>query len=138
MDREAPRTWLVTGGAGLIGSCWVRLALEAGESVVVLEKRTYASDRNSLPSHSRLQFFQGDICDAELVSELLERFQTEGILHFAAESHGDRSIEGPGPFVQSKVVGTCTLLDRRLRYWETLSQSQKEAFRFLHVSTDEV
>ena len=138
MDTEASRTWLVTGGAGFIGSCWGRLALEAGESVVVLDKLTYASDRSSLPSDSRVQFFQGDICDEDLVAELLERFQPSGILHFAAESHVDRSIEGPGPFVQSNVVGTCTLLDCSLRYWEELSQNQKDAFRFLHVSTDEV
>jgi len=133
---------LVTGGAGFIGVNFVRSTLEAtGEPVVNLDKLTYAGNPHSLDAlrnDSRHTFVQGDICDRATVRQLLERQRPRAIVHFAAESHVDRSILGPAAFVQTNVVGTFTLLEEARAYWGTLPAAEREGFRFLHVSTDEV
>ncbi len=133
---------LVTGGAGFIGSNFVLSTIAAtGEAVVNLDKLTYAGNlRNleSLAGDARHAFVQGDICDRALVRELLARHQPRAIVHLAAESHVDRSIAGPAPFVQTNVAGTFCLLDEARAYWEALKGAEGERFRFLHVSTDEV
>ena len=133
---------LVTGGAGFIGSNFVLSTIAAtGEAVVNLDKLTYAGNlRNleSLAGDARHAFVQGDICDRALVRELLARHKPRAIVHLAAESHVDRSIAGPAPFVQTNVAGTFCLLDEARAYWEALQGAERERFRFLHVSTDEV
>ncbi|GGH03539.1 dTDP-glucose 4,6-dehydratase [Silvibacterium dinghuense] len=133
---------IVTGGAGFIGSNFVLQWVANTESEVVnLDALTYAGNRGNLTSldgNPRHNFVRGDICDASLVASLFERFQPRAILHFAAESHVDRSITGPDAFVQTNVFGTFTLLQAAKQYWEKLPAGDKERFRFLHVSTDEV
>ena len=133
---------LVTGGAGFIGSNFVLTWLKSNPAAVVnLDLLTYAGNRRNLHSiedHSRHILVQGDICDESLVSELLARHQPRAILHFAAESHVDRSIAGPAAFIQTNIVGTFNLLHQALAYWRSLPSGDKEVFRFLHVSTDEV
>src|SRR3954468_1729532 len=128
---------LVTGGAGFIGSNFVLCALAAtGEPIVNLDKLTYAGNLRNLESlrgDARHQFVQGDICDRALVKTLLDKHKPRAIVHFAAESHVDRSITGPAEFVQTNVVGTFALLEESRFYWE-----KEHDFRFLHVSTDEV
>ncbi len=133
---------LVTGGAGFIGANFV-LDWLAGcqEPVVNLDKLTYAGNLQtlaSLQSDSRHHFVQGDIGDGELVARLLAEYRPRAIVNFAAESHVDRSIHGPEDFVQTNVVGTFRLLEAARYYWQSLPSAEKEAFRFLHVSTDEV
>jgi len=133
---------LVTGGAGFIGSALVRhLIAASGHEVLNLDKLTYAGVLTSLDevaSHPRYRFVRGDICDADLVAEMLHRFQPDAIAHLAAESHVDRSIDGPGEFIRTNVVGTYTLLQQALNYWRELPAERRPSFRFLHVSTDEV
>jgi dTDP-glucose 4,6-dehydratase len=134
---------LVTGGAGFIGGNFVLdwLANPAAEGVVNLDKLTYAGNLatlKSLENDSRHVFVQGDIGDYELVLSLLKKHQIRAVLNFAAESHVDRSIHGPGDFIQTNVVGTFNLLEAVRAYWSDLSDSAKTEFRFLHVSTDEV
>jgi len=133
---------LCTGGAGFIGANFILDWLEAtGEPVVNLDKLTYAGNPDNLASltgDDRYTFVQGDIGDAELVSGLLARYRPRAVINFAAESHVDRSIHGPEAFIQTNVVGTCALLDAARRYWESLPAPERAAFRFLHVSTDEV
>ena len=138
-------TILVTGGAGFIGSNfvldWLKDDATQGESVVNLDALTYAGNlRNlaSLQADTRHRFVQGDICDRALVDRLLAEHQPRAIVHFAAESHVDRSIHGPGAFMRTNVEGTFTLLEAARAYWGTLQGAAKEAFRFHHVSTDEV
>ena len=133
---------LVTGAAGFIGSNFV-LDWLAGcnEPVVSLDALTYAGNLENLASlqnDARHTFFQGSIGDFELVSQLLAKHQPRAILNFAAESHVDRSIHGPGEFIQTNVVGTYNLLEAARGYWSQLPEPAKSAFRFLHVSTDEV
>jgi len=133
---------LVTGGAGFIGSNFV-LQWIAGESsrILNLDKLTYAgnpSNLRSIESHPHYRFEQGDIVDRSLVQKLLAREGPRAIVHFAAESHVDRSIHGPGDFIRTNVNGTFSLLEEARAYWSTLSDADREAFRFLHVSTDEV
>jgi len=133
---------LVTGGAGFIGSNFVLSTIaEDGEPVVNLDKLTYAGNLvnlDSLRGDARHIFVQGDICDRALVRGLLERHRPRAVVHLAAESHVDRSIEGPAPFVQTNVVGTFALLEEARTYWSGLAGPERGAFRFLHVSTDEV
>jgi dTDP-glucose 4,6-dehydratase len=135
-------TILVTGGAGFIGSNFVLdwLAL-SDELVVNLDKLTYAGNLQnlaSIASNPNHVFVQGDIGDATLVSELLAHYKPRAVLNFAAESHVDRSILGPGEFIQTNIVGTFNLLEGVRAYWGGLAADAKAAFRFLHVSTDEV
>ena len=133
---------LVTGGAGFIGSNFVLSALAAtGEPVVTLDKLTYAGNlRNleTLATDARHVFVKGDICDRALLRDLLVRHRPRAIVHFAAESHVDRSIRGPAEFVQTNVVGTFSLLEEARVFCESLAGAERQAFRFLHVSTDEV
>lgn len=134
---------LVTGGAGFIGGNFVLdwLANSAGEGIVNLDKLTYAGNLatlKSLDKDARHLFVQGDIGDYELVLSLLKKHSIRAVVNFAAESHVDRSIHGPGDFIQTNVVGTFNLLEAVRAYWTELPESQKQSFRFLHVSTDEV
>ena len=133
---------LVTGGAGFIGSNFVLSTLAAsGEPIVNLDKLTYAGNARNLASlagDARHEFVKGDICDRALVRELLARHRPRAIVHFAAESHVDRSIHAPAEFVQTNLVGTFNLLDEARIFHEGLPDAEKPAFRFLHVSTDEV
>jgi dTDP-glucose 4,6-dehydratase len=138
-------TILVTGGAGFIGSNfvleWFKDASVAGESVVNLDALTYAGNLENLASlegNSKHQFVKGDITDAELVRRLIAEHKPRAIVHFAAESHVDRSIHGPGAFVKTNVEGTFVLLEAARAYWQGLEDPEKSAFRFHHVSTDEV
>ncbi|MGQ5525226.1 dTDP-glucose 4,6-dehydratase [Chitinimonas sp. PSY-7] len=135
-------TLLVTGGAGFIGGNFVLDWLaSADEPVVNLDKLTYAGNLDSLRSlqgDARHIFVQGDIGDRALLGELLAKYQPRAIINFAAESHVDRSIHGPGDFVQTNVVGTFNLLEAARAYWSELKDDAKRSFRFLHVSTDEV
>jgi dTDP-glucose 4,6-dehydratase len=135
-------TILVTGGAGFIGSNFILqwLASESS-SVINLDKLTYAGNPANLASIAgdrRYRFVQGDICDRELVADLLLKNRPRAIVHFAAESHVDRSIHGPDDFVRTNVNGTFSLLEEARAYWSAMTGNEKIAFRFLHVSTDEV
>ncbi len=135
------RRLLVTGGAGFIGANFVMARLAAGDQVINLDKLTYAGNLQSLAPvehHAGYTFVRGGIEDRELVSALLSRYQPDAIVHFAAESHVDRSIHGPEAFVLTNVVGTFHLLDATLAHWRSLDEAKRRAFRFLHVSTDEV
>src|SRR2546421_2191483 len=133
---------LVTGGAGFIGANFVLSSVASGdEPLVTLDKLTYAGNLRNLDAlrgNSRHAFVQGDICDRALLKELLARHRPRAVVHFAAESHVDRSIIGPAPFVQTNVVGTFSLLEESRDFWEKLPAQERDRFRFLHVSTDEV
>jgi dTDP-glucose 4,6-dehydratase len=134
-------TWLVTGGAGFIGGNFVIDAVNKGIRIVNLDALTYAGNLDTLsplrddPNH---RFVHGDIGDADLVASLLAEHRPDAVLNFAAESHVDRSIDGPVAFVQTNVVGTLALLEQVRDYWRGLEGRAKDDFRFLHVSTDEV
>ena len=135
------QTVLVTGGAGFIGSAVARHLVRKGVRVINLDKLTYAGNPASLkaienaPNH---RFVQGDIGNTAAVLALLREERVDGIMHLAAESHVDRSIDGPGEFIETNVVGTFRLLQAALEYWRGLEGAQREAFRFHHISTDEV
>ncbi|MBM4199475.1 MAG: dTDP-glucose 4,6-dehydratase [Gammaproteobacteria bacterium] len=138
-------TILVTGGAGFIGSNfvleWFKDAATSGESVVNLDALTYAGNAENLSALSgdaRYIFVHGDICDRALLDRLLSEHRPRAIVHFAAESHVDRSIHGPGAFIKTNVEGTFALLEAARAYWNTLGVDDKAKFRFHHVSTDEV
>src|SRR5215472_17219749 len=135
-------TILLTGGAGFIGSNFVLDWLAAEPSSIInLDKLTYAGNPSNLASLTgdrRYRLLQGDICDRELVAELLIRYRPRAIVHFAAESHVDRSIRGPDDFIRTNVNGTFSLLEEARAYWSGLDQEEQTGFRFLHVSTDEV
>ena len=150
---------IVTGAAGFIGSALVRLLLKETEAtVLVVDKLTYAGVPESLKevglnpetdikasvadlnfsTCQRLYFLQADICDQDKMDQAFSAFKPDAIFHLAAESHVDRSIDGPGEFIRTNVTGTATLLQSALRYWKTLDETAKTAFRFQHISTDEV
>lgn len=136
------RRILVTGGAGFIGSALVRLLVaETPHEVLVVDKLTYAGTLTSLAPVSgdpRFRFLKADIADADALREAFAAFRPDAVMHLAAESHVDRSIDGPGAFVQTNVVGTYTLLQAALAHWRGLPEGERERFRFHHVSTDEV
>ena len=134
-------TWLVTGGAGFIGGNFVLAAVRDGIKVVNLDALTYAGNRDTLAAldgDGNHVFVHGDIGDRALVAQLLAEHRPEAVVNFAAESHVDRSIDGPAAFIQTNVVGTLALLESVRDYWKALEGEAKDAFRFLHVSTDEV
>jgi len=139
------KTFLITGGAGFIGSAVVReLIQNSAHQVVNVDKLTYAGNLESLANvetSERYTFAQADICDANAMQQLFEQHQPDVVMHLAAESHVDRSIDGPAEFIQTNVVGTAVLLEATRSYWKELQQkdtAKAEAFRFHHISTDEV
>ena len=151
--RDSPtmnKRCIVTGGAGFIGSALVRLLMNESEAMVlVVDKLTYAGVPESLKevgldpatlesSNPRLSFLKADICDAAAMDRAFADFRPDTIFHLAAESHVDRSIDGPGEFIRTNITGTATLLQAALGYWKTLGDEAKAAFRFQHISTDEV
>ena len=134
--------YLVTGGAGFIGSAVVRrLIRSTPHCVLVVDKLTYAGNLESLSpvaSDPRYAFARADIVDVQAMRRIVTEFAPDVIMHLAAESHVDRSIDGPGEFIQTNLVGTFSLLQAALAYWRTLSETRRQAFRFQHISTDEV
>ncbi|QPJ65348.1 MAG: dTDP-glucose 4,6-dehydratase [Candidatus Nitrohelix vancouverensis] len=135
-------TYFVTGGSGFIGSAFVLSLLKNNDCKVVnLDKLTYAGNPDNLASlenDPRYIFHQGDICDSAALNELLKKYQPRFVVNFAAESHVDRSIDSPEEFIQTNVLGTFQLLNASRNYWKQLSGADRDAFRFLHISTDEV
>lgn len=133
---------LVTGGAGFIGSAVVRQFIaETDVTVINVDKLTYAGNLDSLPGlmgHSRHVFERVDICDAKEVARVYSQHQPDGVMHLAAESHVDRSIDGPAAFIETNILGTYTLLEAARGYWSSLPQERRDGFRFHHISTDEV
>ncbi|KGQ71373.1 dTDP-glucose 4,6-dehydratase [Chelonobacter oris] len=133
---------LVTGGAGFIGSAVVRHIINhTDDSVINLDKLTYAGNLESLESienNPRYTFEQADICDKTALERIFQQYQPDVIMHLAAESHVDRSIDGPAAFIETNIVGTYTLLEAARGYWNRLDSEKKQAFRFHHISTDEV
>jgi dTDP-glucose 4,6-dehydratase len=140
--RFEKRTIFVTGGAGFIGSAVVRYLLDQTSAFVVnIDKLTYAANLASIPQasgHTRYVFAKVDICRAAALRAIFERYQPNAVINLAAESHVDRSIDAPGEFIQTNIVGTFTLLQEALRYWRGLEPGPRNAFRLLHISTDEV
>jgi len=140
-----PRTFLITGGAGFIGSAVVReLICNTNHYVVNVDKLTYAGNLESVEQvadSSRYSFVQADICDANAMKEVFQRHQPDIVMHLAAESHVDRSIDGPAEFIRTNILGTFTLLETARHYWKSLQAAhanKARSFRFHHVSTDEV
>lgn len=133
---------LITGGAGFIGSAVVRHIIQSTQNEVLnVDKLTYAGNLESLASvadHPRYQFSQTDICDRAALDELFADFEPDAVMHLAAESHVDRSITGPAAFIETNIIGTYQLLEAARHYWNQLDQNKKQAFRFHHISTDEV
>ena len=130
---------LITGGAGFIGSAVVRLAIKQGHSVVNVDVLTYAAcldNVKSISDNENYVFFQADICDRAAMDDILKDTQPDAIMHLAAESHVDRSIDGPGAFIETNITGTYTLLESARAYW--MAQGKPDTFRFHHISTDEV
>ena len=143
MAEYQPQNILVTGGAGFIGCNYIRYMLTKYKniSIVNLDKLTYAGSLDNLvdlPDPSRHQFIQGDICDQLLVAKLLRQYQIDTIVHFAAESHVDRSITGPAAFIETNILGTFSLLEAARSYWLDDGQYGQQQCRFHHISTDEV
>lgn len=139
--RESTGTLLVTGGAGFIGGNFVLGAVAAGVRVVNLDALTYAGNLDTLEplrDHPGHVFVRGDIADTAAVRQLLERHRPRAIVHFAAESHVDRSIDGPAEFIRTNVSGTLSLLEAAREHWSSLVGQERADFRFLHISTDEV
>ena len=134
--------FLITGGAGFIGSAVVRHIIEnTQDSAVNVDKLTYAGNLESLEfveNNPRYAFEQVDICDAKTLARVFEQHKPDAVMHLAAESHVDRSIDGPAAFIETNIVGTYTLLEASRAYWNSLDDEKKAAFRFHHISTDEV
>jgi dTDP-glucose 4,6-dehydratase len=135
-------TLLITGGAGFIGSNFIRHILSTtSEKIINLDKLTYAGNLQSLEefqNDQRLTTIHGDICDSSLLQKILTEHHPRSIINFAAESHVDRSIYSPDSFIQTNIVGTFTLLDTSKEWWKTIPENEKNKFRFVHISTDEV
>lgn len=132
---------LVTGGAGFIGSAVVRMAISRGDSIVNVDKLTYAANLESVRDVAKSRdyaFVQADICDLNAMNKVFADHRPDAVMHLAAESHVDRSIDGPGAFIQTNVVGTFVMLQAARHYWEGLETHHKQNFRFHHISTDEV
>lgn len=134
--------FLVTGGAGFIGSAVIRHLIDASDHEVVnVDKLTYAGNLESLADvqdHERYRFEQVDICDRQEIARLFRTYRPHIVMHLAAESHVDRSIDGPTDFIQTNIVGTSVLLEQARAYWQSLDEKEKAEFRFHHISTDEV
>lgn len=141
-EMNPMKTVLVTGGAGFIGSAVVRFLIhETEHRVINIDKLTYAGNLESLITVSnspRYHFVRADICDAESVRRVFSEHQPDLVMHLAAESHVDRSIDGPADFIQTNIVGTCALLEVAREYWNHLTDAKRAEFRFHHISTDEV
>ena len=136
-----PKRIIVTGGAGFIGANFVQQSIADGGNIATIDLLTYAGNRANLAeleTNPRHVFVHADICDAAAVTELFREFRPHAIVHFAAESPVDRSIVDPGAFIRTNVLGTLTLLQQANSYWSELNEAERVAFRFLHVSTDEV
>lgn len=135
-------TWLVTGGAGFIGGNFVRRqVLQNNRKIINLDKLTYAGNQDTLKelvNNEKHVFIQGDITDDKLIAELLQKYQPDVVVNFAAESHVDRSIDAPDDFIHTNILGTFNLLKHSLDYYKSLTGTKKDKFKFLHVSTDEV
>ncbi|MDG9667322.1 dTDP-glucose 4,6-dehydratase [Hahella sp. CR1] len=133
---------LVTGGAGFIGSAVIRYIVNStADSVVNIDKLTYAGNLDNLAdveSNDRYEFVRADICDRTAIADIFSQYKPDAVMHLAAESHVDRSIDGPDDFIHTNIVGTYTLLEEARKYWLQLPAERKEIFRFHHVSTDEV
>ncbi len=132
---------LVTGGCGFIGSCFVLRQIKAQNLVINLDNLTYAANPANLKAienDSNYHFVKGDICNQDLVSEILKKFDIDILVNFAAESHVDNSITNPDSFIKTNINGTFSLLNAALKYWQNLSGSKRDDFRFIHISTDEV
>ena len=141
IDNKEPQTIIITGGAGFIGSAVVPEAIARGHSVVVVDSLTYAGNLDSLKEvadHPRFQFEKKDIRDREAMDKIFEEHQPGGIIHLAAESHVDRSIDGPVHFIETNINGTCSLLEAARKFLDQGDSSRLESFCFQHVSTDEV
>ena len=137
------KVYIVTGGSGFIGTNFIRFMLDNGfaERIINLDKLTYAGNPQNLLEYDndkRYAFTQGDICDQEIVQELFILHKPDVVVNFAAESHVDRSIDGPSDFIRTNISGTYTLLQKSLRYYQSLTKEDQKSFRFHHVSTDEV
>ncbi|WP_258305154.1 dTDP-glucose 4,6-dehydratase [Aggregatibacter actinomycetemcomitans] len=134
--------FLITGGAGFIGSALIRWLIQHTEhDIINVDKLTYAGNLRALYSvetHPRYHFEQTDICDGQMMAHILSQYRPDAVIHLAAESHVDRSIDAPAAFMQTNIIGTYTLLEAARNYYEKLTAEKKAEFRFLHISTDEV